>query len=129
MREGWGGCLPCYNIAMNEFTQKARLLRKNLTPQEQKLWNILKNKQFYGYKFLRQYPIKPYIVDFICREAKIIIEIDGGQHNQAKDIAYDKVRTDYLNKLGYKVIRFWNNDIDMNPEGVYKVLQYEMGID
>ena len=114
---------------MNEFTQKARLLRKNLTPQEQKLWNILKNKQFYGYKFLRQYPIKPYIVDFICREAKIIIEIDGGQHNQVKDIAYDKVRTDYLNKLGYKVIRFWNNDIDMNPEGVYKVLQYEMGID
>ncbi len=129
MREGRGGCLLCYNIVMDELTQKARLLRKNLTPQEQKLWNILKNKQFYGYKFLRQYPIKPYIVDFICREAKIIIEIDGGQHNQVKDIAYDKVRTDYLNKLGYKVIRFWNNDIDMNPEGVYKVLQYEMGID
>ena len=97
----------------------ARKLRKNSTPQEQKLWNILRNHQFFGYEFRRQYPIGKYIVDFICRSKKIIIEIDGGQHNLEENIQNDVERTKFLESLGYRVVRFWNFDIDDNIDGVY----------
>ena len=108
---------------MDELNKNARNLRKNLTKQEWKLWNIIKNRQFYGFRFRRQFPIEPYIVDFICREKKIIIEIDGSQHNQTDNIEYDKNRTEFLNAQGYSVIRFWNNEIDNNIEGVYLKLK------
>ena len=77
-----------------ELKEKARELRKNMTPQERKLWNIIKNREFYGYRFLRQYIIAPYIVDFICKKEKIIIEIDGSQHNEPEKINYDNERTE-----------------------------------
>lgn len=105
---------------------RARILRKNLTPQERKLWNILKNKQFHNLTFRRQHPIGNYIVDFICRSQKLIIEIDGGQHNTDSNIKYDKQRTEFLKTLGFNVIRFWNNDIDKNIDGV--IQQIEMHI-
>ena len=107
---------------------KARELRNNLTPHEQKFWNIIRNRKFYGYRFLRQYVLGDYIVDFICRKKKIIIEIDGGQHNAENNINYDDKRTQFLNSAGYKVIRFWNNEIDNDIEGVYLKLKSEMGI-
>ena len=113
---------------MKKNTDIARVLRKNLTPQEKRLWKVLRNHQFYGYEFRRQYPIADYIVDFICREKKIIIELDGGQHNQSENIQYDIKRTEVLNSLGYKVIRFWNFDIDNNIEGVYLELQKIFGV-
>lgn len=113
---------------MKKNTNIARILRKNLTSQEKTLWNILRNHQFYGYEFRRQYPIANYIADFICREKKIIIEIDGGQHNQDKNIKYDLHRTEIFHNLGYKVIRFWNCDIDKNIDGVYETLKKEFGI-
>ena len=100
--------------------QRARTLRKNMTKQERILWQFLRKKSINNLKFRRQYPIGKYIVDFICNEKKIIIEIDGGQHNEVKNIAYDKERTKYLESKGYKVIRFWNNDIDNNIEWVYQ---------
>ncbi|MBR6162922.1 endonuclease domain-containing protein [bacterium] len=108
---------------MNNLKQKAQKLRKNTTPQERKLWTILRNRQFYGHYFRRQFIIEPYIVDFVCREQKIIIELDGSQHLQPSDIEYDKKRTIYLNSLGYTVIRFKNNEIDNNIEGVYDYLK------
>ena len=114
---------------MKKNTDTARELRKNLTPQERKLWEILRNHQFCGYEFRRQYPISDYIVDFICREKKIIIEIDGGQHNKDKNIQYDFKRTKSLENLGYQVIRFWNCDIDNNIEGVYLKLKKAFGIE
>ena len=114
---------------MNEINQNARELRKNMTPQERKLWNIIKNKQFYGYRFRRQFPIGRYIVDFVCRETKIIIEIDGGQHNQPEDIEYDKIRSEFLISEGYQVVRFWNNDIDKNILGVYEKLKNVFGVE
>ena len=114
---------------MNNLNLKARDLRKNMTPQERKLWNILRNRQFYGYRFRRQYPIERYIVDFICREKKIIIELDGGQHNQPNDIQYDAVRNAFLTAKGYQVVRFWNNDIDKNLHGIYKKLQEVFGVE
>ena len=111
---------------MNNKTILARNLRKNSTIQERRLWNLLKNRQFHNLKFKRQQPIGDYIVDFICKEAKIIIEIDGGQHNEPENIEYDKTRTEYLNTLGYKVIRFWNNEIYENIEGVILRLKEEI---
>lgn len=100
-----------------------------MTPQEQKLWKIIRNRQFFNYRFRRQFPIGNYIVDFINREKNIIIEIDGGQHNQTKDIEYDNNRTKFLEQNGYKVIRFWNNDIDSNIEGVYEKLKEVFEVD
>ena len=104
----------------------ARNLRKNSTIQERRLWNLLKNRQFHNLKFKRQQPIGDYIVDFICKDAKIIIEIDGGQHNEPENIEYDKSRTEYLNTLGYKIIRFWNNEIYENIEGAILRLKKEI---
>ena len=111
---------------MKNKTILAINLRKNSTIQERSLWNLLKNRQFLNLKFKRQQPIGDYIVDFICKEAKIIIEIDGGQHNEPENIEYDKTRTEYLNNLGYKVIRFWNNEIYENIEGVVLRLKEEI---
>ncbi len=105
---------------MNERNIIARELRKNQTTQETKMWSILRNYQIEGYKFKRQYPIGDYIVDFVCKEIKLVIEIDGGQHNEPQNIEYDETRTKYLNSKGYTVLRFWNNDVDQNLEGVYE---------
>ena len=101
---------------------RARNLRNNPTPQEKILWSYLKNKNLNGLKFRRQYPIGKYIVDFVCIELKLIIELDGGQHNEDKNIIYDSERTKFLESNGYNVVRFWNNDIDNNIEGVYEKL-------
>ncbi len=94
------------------------MLRKNSTIQERRLWNLLKNRQFHNLRFKRQVPIGNYIVDFLCLEKHLVIEIDGGQHNEPENIEYDKCRTQFLESNGYKVIRFWNNDIFKNIDGV-----------
>ena len=96
----------------------ARTLRKNSTKQEHVLWKLLRNSNLKNYKFRRQHPIGKYIVDFICIEKRLILEIDGGQHNYKKNITYDNERTKYLNSRGFQVLRFWNNDIDNNLEGI-----------
>ena len=83
---------------------KAKVLRKNQTTQEQKLWSLLRNRSFHNLKFKRQYPIGSYIVDFICLEKNIVIEIDGGQHNTDENIKYDNKRTEFLNSKGFKVV-------------------------
>lgn len=80
----------------------ARDLRKNTTSQEYKLWQLLRNKQLNGIKFVRQYPIGNYIADFCCRKLKIVIEIDGGQHNNTDVIEYDNNRTKYLSEKDTK---------------------------
>lgn len=81
---------------MEEKYYIARKLRKNPTPQEQKMWNLIKDRKFSGFRFVRQYPIGKYIVDFACRKEKIVIEIDGSQHNEEENIMYDKERTNFL---------------------------------
>ena len=104
---------------MKKLNTLAKTLRKNQTSQELKLWSILRNRKILGYKFKRQYPIGNYIVDFVCKELKLIIELDGGQHNTTEGIIYDKKRTEYLEIVGYKILRFWNTDVDKNIDGVY----------
>ena len=90
-------------------------LRKELTPAERKLWALIRNDQL-GVNFRRQHAIGNYIPDFVCIEKKLIIELDGSQHLEQEE--YDEERTKYLNALGYKVIRFWNNDVTNKIDGV-----------
>ena len=95
----------------------ARELRHPQTPAEAALWRVLRNRQF-AYKFRRQHPIDRFIIDFYCAEAKLLIEVDGPSHLEPGQQEYDKVRTDYLEELGYKVIRFTNDEVKFNIEGV-----------
>ena len=99
-------------------TTLARNLRCNQTDAERKLWSILRSRQFENSKFRRQEPIGKYIVDFVSMERELIIELDGGQHNQQPKQEKDETRTKWLESRGFRVIRFWNNDVLLNIEGV-----------
>ena len=94
-----------------DLKQKARHLRRNMTKAEIILWSYLRRKQINGIRFLRQRPIGHYIVDFYAPEAKLVIELDGGQHFSEEQIVYDKTRTVYLQNEGLKVIRFTNTEV------------------
>lgn len=94
----------------------ARRLRKNTTDTEQIIWKHLRSRRFSGHKFRRQVPIDNFIVDFICIERNLIIEIDGGQHGL--QIHNDARRTAHLESRGFRVVRFWNNNVNENLEGV-----------
>jgi very-short-patch-repair endonuclease len=98
-------------------------LRKELTPAEGKLWPRIRNDQL-GVNFRRQHAIGNYIPDFCSPKAKLIIELDGSQHLEQEE--YDKERTKYLEAQGYKVIRFWNNDVMNNIEGVILAIMYAL---
>lgn len=97
-------------------TEFARHLRKNQTPHECKLWARLRDRRLSGHKFRRQHPIGPYIVDFYCVEARLIVEVDGGHH--AEQAEYDQARTAWLEQIGYQVIRFTNLEVDQNIDAV-----------
>jgi very-short-patch-repair endonuclease len=101
----------------------ARQLRTNQTDAETVLWNRIRNRQIDGHKFVRQQPILGYICDFVCRERRLIIEVDGGQHNES---ATDTIRDRRLIEAGYSVLRFWNNDVLGNTEGVLLTIQTEL---
>jgi very-short-patch-repair endonuclease len=100
---------------------RAKQLRQQPTDAEAKLWSRLRYKQLDGFRFRRQAPIGPYIVDFFCPTAKLIVEVDGGQHADKRD--YDERRTEWLEERGYRVLRFWNNDVLENIEGVLAEIQ------
>ncbi|PIR38909.1 MAG: isoleucine--tRNA ligase [Alphaproteobacteria bacterium CG11_big_fil_rev_8_21_14_0_20_39_49] len=99
-----------------EALDRARELRKESTKEEAKLWKYLSGKQLDGFRFRRQQPIYKYIVDFFCPAANLIIELDGSQHVEQKE--YDDKRTAFLESKGYQVLRFWNNEVNENIEGV-----------
>ncbi|MBC7109313.1 MAG: endonuclease domain-containing protein [Methanomassiliicoccales archaeon] len=105
-----------------ELTPLARKLRREMTEAERLLWYHLRNRRLAGFKFRRQVPIGPYIVDFLCPEKRVIVEIDGGQHNFPDERSRDLERTRFLESKGYKVLRFWNNEVLGNPEGVLSVI-------
>jgi len=103
----------------------ARQLRKNQTEAEKKLWFNINLRQLGGHKFRRQQVIDNlYIVDFICFEKRLIIELDGGQHTPEAD----KERTNYLNAQNFEVLRFWNNEVLENIDGVLYVIRHKLGI-
>ena len=100
----------------NRPTRQARELRLNPTDAERRLWRALSRRQVAGARFNRQVPVGPYIADFAARSEKLIVAVDGGQHDA--QAAYDEARTHYLATQGWRVIRFWNNDVLGNLEGV-----------
>jgi very-short-patch-repair endonuclease len=100
-----------------------RELRRQGTHSERVLWLKLRNKQLAGVKFRRQQPLGNYIVDFVSFEKKVIIEIDGGQHNEDRFLGQDEIRTAWLISQGFKVLRFWNNEVLENLEGVLFQIQ------
>ena len=106
---------------------RRRELRRNQTDAERAFWSQIRNKQFFGMKFFRQYSFGSYILDFYCPEKKLAVELDGGQHNMAKEIDYDRRRDKFIKNSGYRVLRIWNNDVDNNMDGVvekiYQMLQ------
>src|SRR5882762_9682532 len=93
---------------------QAKKLRSNLTDAERRMWYRLRAHRFDGYKFKRQVPVGPYVVDFACLGRKLVVEVDGGQH--AENLR-DKARDDYLRTRGFRVLRFWNNDVLTNTQG------------
>jgi very-short-patch-repair endonuclease len=102
----------------------ARKLRRNSTEAERLLWSKLRARQLNGIKFKRQVLLAGYIVDFVALERKLVIEVDGGQHGER--IAADRERTAALEKSGYHVVRFWNNDVLSKPDGVLDAILQEL---
>jgi very-short-patch-repair endonuclease len=102
----------------------SRRLRVDPTNAEKKLWYALRSRQTCGLKFVRQEPIGRYTCDFVCREKRIVIEIDGGQHAELKS---DAVRDRYLREQGYRVLRYWNNDVLSNLQSVLESIAGEVG--
>jgi very-short-patch-repair endonuclease len=110
------------NITQGNLQRK---LRQNMTDAEKKLWSVLRSKQLNGMKFRRQHPYENFILDFVCLESKLIIEIDGGQHQET--IKQDAARTQALEKAGFCVLRFWNHEVLQELEAVViKIEQTEM---
>jgi len=109
--------LPFHADASWKIFENARSLKKVMTPAENLLWQNLRNRKISNHKFRRQHPIARYIVDFYCHEAKLVIEVDGGIHYTPENILYDQFRTEELESLGLKVIRFRNGEVleNMSP--------------
>jgi len=107
-------------------TTIARRLRRQPTDAERRLWARLRSRGLHDAKFVRQQPIGPFVVDFVCRESKLVIEVDGGQHAASKS---DAVRDRWLKEQGYRVLRFWNHDVLQNIDGVLEVIARALGAD
>ncbi|MEO5574516.1 MAG: endonuclease domain-containing protein [Gammaproteobacteria bacterium] len=102
------------------MNHNARTLRSNPTDAEKLLWKHLRLRQLHGYKFRRQFPLGSYIVDFVCLEARLVIEVDGGQHIEQS--MQDERRTEWLRQQGFTVLRFWNNQVLQETEAVKVVI-------
>ncbi|MCL8361301.1 DUF559 domain-containing protein [Escherichia coli] len=109
---------------IDKITSNARDLRRNLTLQERKLWRYLRSRRCSDLKCRRQHPVGSYILDFACCAARVVVELDGGQHDLA--VAYDSRRTSWLESQCWTVLRFWNNEIDCNEETVLENILQEL---
>ena len=116
MGEGWDGG----EMGNSVNTQRARTLRKNLTDTERCLWSRLRRQQINGYKFRRQFPLGIYIADFVCLKTRLIVEVDGGQH--AEQTRKDALRDKSLVSQGFRVLRFWNNDVLRETDTVVEAI-------
>jgi very-short-patch-repair endonuclease len=105
---------------------RARALRREMTEAERRIWQILRSEQMNGYKFRRQVPIGHYIADFVCHQARLVVEIDGGQHDAS--LPREIERHAFLQKEGYRLLRFWNNELLENLEGVYATIAEALGL-
>ena len=101
----------------------ARRLRREMTDFERTLWYALRDRRFLSRKFRRQQPISPYIVDFVCFETKLVIELDGGQHALPENAVNERVRAQFLEHEGFRILRFWNLELRDNMNGVLEAIR------
>ena len=101
--------------------ERSRQLRATMTDAERKLWSVLRDRQLQGLRFRRQFPLMQFIVDFVCLEVRLIVEVDGGQHDAQGE--YDKARDRLLKEQGFRVLRVWNNEVMQNIAGVVEAIQ------
>ena len=109
---------------MDKLRKRARILRNSATDAERRLWQHLRLRQLGGFKFRRQVPLHGYVVDFLCVELKLVVELDGGQH--ADQTAYDEIRTGVLQGAGYRVLRYWNDDALLRTSDVLEDILREL---
>lgn len=108
---------------MPNLVTLSRNLRKNQTDAEKLLWRSLQGKQLEGLRFRRQHPIGRYIVDFVCLNKRLVLELDGGQHGEEQEELKDFERDQWLKAEGYQVLRFWNNEVFTNIDGVLETIR------
>jgi very-short-patch-repair endonuclease len=113
--------LPTWQVSLKQRS-RARSLRRDTTDSERIIWNAVRAHRMHGASFRRQTPIGPYIVDFVCHEANLVIEIDGGQHFEPEHIKRDARRDAFLSSKGYRVLRFNNHDVMSNRQGVLETI-------
>lgn len=111
---------------MVNLTSIARTLRKTQTDAEKKLWRTLRSKQLEGFKFRRQQPVGKYILDFVCLDKLLVVELDGGQHGKDEGKKMDAIRDEWLTQNGYKVLRFWNHEVLNNTHGILETIRKEL---
>jgi very-short-patch-repair endonuclease len=109
-------------VGRKRLTPVARKLRADQTDAEERVWLHLRGRRLEGEKFVRQFQIDNYVADFACRTARLGVELDGGQHDAARDAA----RTAIIENYGYRVLRFWNNDVLQNTDGVLEAIRHEL---
>jgi adenine-specific DNA-methyltransferase len=109
---------PPIRLLPAETLARARALRRDQTDAERKVWRLLHSRRFAGAKSRRNHPIGNFFADFCCLKARLVVELDGGQHADEAQTAHDRRRTVYLTSQGFKVIRFWNEEIFKEPERV-----------
>lgn len=114
------------HYASDEEIDRARVLRQNSTGVEKRLWQHLRANQLDGHKFRRQHLVEGYYLDFACEAVKLAVELDGGQHNYESAKARDAARTARLEQSGWRVLRFWNNEVIENIEGVVLTIRHAL---
>ena len=120
------GGTPSHHPISALHRRRAKSLRGNMTDAEKRLWSALRANRFQGLSFRRQTPIGPFIVDFVCHERRVIIELDGGQH--AMRAEQDREREKWLELKGYRIIRFWNSDVLRNRNAVLEMIARELHV-
>ena len=123
--KAWEGEGKVKQAAGTEGLDRVRTMRRTATPAEKTLWNALRGRRLDGLKFRRQVWIEAYIADFLCYEARLVVELDGSQHGEAID--YDGKRDADLARLGYRTLRIWNNDVNGNLDGVLEAIRSACG--
>jgi len=109
-------------VRLSSTNLRIRHLRRNMTDNERARWAVLRRKNFAGFRFRRQQSIGPYIADFFCPSAKLVVELDGEQHAEKSHLRRDDERTRWLRARGYRVLRIWNADLKRSPKDVYEAI-------
>ena len=125
LREREGPAPQAWEGEGSSLADRAKHMRSDPTDAEKRLWSMLRDRRLATFKFRRQVVIEPYIVDFVCFERRLVIEADGSQH---ADSDYDQRRDDYLRREGFAILRFWNNDVLANSEGVFAAILAQLTI-